>query len=73
MVFRTAPPQLALKASMTMAPFAVGGPAARRNGFGKVMPRNSVINVDMMISTFGKLQPVKLLNNTYQVSFFFWK
>ena len=40
MVFRTAPPQPALKVSMIISALAVGGPAAKINGFGKLMSRN---------------------------------
>jgi hypothetical protein len=49
-VFSTAPPHPALKALIIIAPLAVGGPAASRNGFGKVTPKNFVSNRDMILT-----------------------
>jgi hypothetical protein len=42
MVFTTAPPHPALKASTIIAPFAVGGPEARIKGLGNEISMNEV-------------------------------
>jgi hypothetical protein len=55
-VFRTAPPHPALKASMTIAPFAVGGPEARIKGFGNVIPKIVVCKLLMHQSSRNFLQ-----------------
>jgi hypothetical protein len=50
-VFSTAPPHPALNASVIIVPFAVGGPAASKNGLGKLIPINVVSNLDIFLSS----------------------
>ncbi|MCK4790661.1 MAG: hypothetical protein KAV87_43400, partial [Desulfobacteraceae bacterium] len=47
-VFRTAPPHPALKASIIIALFAVGGPAASTKGLGKLILRNFVFSLSII-------------------------
>ena len=47
-VLRTAPPQPALNASMTISPVAVGGPEASTKGLGNFIPMNSISKCAMI-------------------------
>src|SRR5688572_7108735 len=52
-VFQTAPPQPASNARMTCSPLFAGGALASQNGFGLLMPANSMLRSAIFVSPSG--------------------